>query len=174
MSKEPLDPTAVLFLHGAGQLFFWLVHGLFNIEYRSVALLVSSICTVGVYYTLRWASCGLRVMQQAHALRGWSPILCRFCPPNYFEAKVNATEDEQGNLEDGILVCKRCRAWQRMTDGIISTVHCQYCNKCTLDFDHHCVFSGHCISRKNHHIFWWYLFAEVLGDQICIVYGTMP
>ncbi|KAK4262015.1 hypothetical protein QN277_027631 [Acacia crassicarpa] len=38
--------------------------------------------------------------------------------------------------------------------------HCHDCDKCILQFDHHCVWLGNCIGQNNHCQFWWYLCDE--------------
>ncbi|XP_059280957.1 protein S-acyltransferase 10-like isoform X2 [Lycium ferocissimum] len=38
--------------------------------------------------------------------------------------------------------------------------HCYDCDKCVLQFDHHCVWLGTCIGKGNHCRFWWYIFSE--------------
>ncbi|XP_050230318.1 protein S-acyltransferase 10 [Mercurialis annua] len=38
--------------------------------------------------------------------------------------------------------------------------HCHDCDKCILQFDHHCVWLGTCIGQGNHCRFWWYICEE--------------
>lgn len=38
--------------------------------------------------------------------------------------------------------------------------HCHDCDKCVLQFDHHCVWLGTCIGQGNHCAFWWYICGE--------------
>ncbi|KAK9129322.1 hypothetical protein Sjap_009809 [Stephania japonica] len=49
------------------------------------------------------------------------------------------------------------------------TKHCYDCEKCVLQFDHHCVWLGTCIGQKNHCRFWWFIFEETI---LCIWTGV--
>ncbi|KAK6924549.1 Palmitoyltransferase, DHHC domain [Dillenia turbinata] len=48
--------------------------------------------------------------------------------------------------------------------------HCQDCDKCVLQFDHHCVWLGTCIGQGNHSRFWWYICEET---ALCIWTGVL-
>ncbi|KAM0949774.1 putative protein S-acyltransferase [Dioscorea sansibarensis] len=48
--------------------------------------------------------------------------------------------------------------------------HCHDCDKCVLQFDHHCVWLGTCIGQGNHCRFWWYIFEETV---LCIWTGVL-
>ncbi|KAL5211642.1 hypothetical protein ABZP36_022489 [Zizania latifolia] len=53
--------------------------------------------------------------------------------------------------------CTYCRVVQPPR-----TRHCHDCDKCVLQFDHHCIWLGTCIGKKNHCRFWWYIFEETI------------
>uniref|UniRef100_A0A0E0PCL9 S-acyltransferase n=1 Tax=Oryza rufipogon TaxID=4529 RepID=A0A0E0PCL9_ORYRU len=42
------------------------------------------------------------------------------------------------------------------------TKHCHDCDKCVLQFDHHCVWLGTCIAKRNYCRFWWYIFEQTV------------
>ncbi|OVA16027.1 zinc finger protein [Macleaya cordata] len=48
--------------------------------------------------------------------------------------------------------------------------HCHDCDKCVLQFDHHCVWLGTCIGQGNHCRFWWYIFEETI---MCLWTGVL-
>ncbi|XVF59869.1 hypothetical protein PTKIN_Ptkin07bG0310300 [Pterospermum kingtungense] len=48
--------------------------------------------------------------------------------------------------------------------------HCHDCDKCVLQFDHHCVWLGTCIGQGNHCKFWWYLCEET---ALCLWTGIL-
>ncbi|XP_030523816.1 protein S-acyltransferase 10 isoform X1 [Rhodamnia argentea] len=48
--------------------------------------------------------------------------------------------------------------------------HCHDCDKCVLQFDHHCVWLGTCVGQGNHCRFWWYIFEET---ALCLWTGIL-
>ncbi|XP_052308800.1 protein S-acyltransferase 10 isoform X7 [Populus trichocarpa] len=48
--------------------------------------------------------------------------------------------------------------------------HCHDCDRCVLQFDHHCVWLGACFGWGNHCRFWWYIFEET---ALCIWTGIL-
>ncbi|GMI86321.1 PROTEIN S-ACYL TRANSFERASE 10 [Hibiscus trionum] len=48
--------------------------------------------------------------------------------------------------------------------------HCHDCDKCVLQFDHHCVWLGTCVGRDNHCKFWWYICEET---ALCLWTGIL-
>ncbi|KAL8151738.1 hypothetical protein V2J09_021546 [Rumex salicifolius] len=48
--------------------------------------------------------------------------------------------------------------------------HCHECDKCVLQFDHHCGWLGTCIGQNNHCRFWWFICEEAALGLLVIKY----
>ncbi|KAM3343076.1 protein S-acyltransferase 10 isoform X1 [Capsicum galapagoense] len=55
----------------------------------------------------------------------------------------------------GSVTCTYCNVMQPPR-----AKHCHDCDKCVLQFDHHCVWLGTCVGQGNHCRFWWYICSE--------------
>jgi len=75
-----------------------------------------------------------------------------------FEKKKN---DEQELFIVERRYCTACNLEQPLR-----TKHCEDCQKCIAQYDHHCPWVGTCIGEKNHLQFWWFLVFQSI--QACI------
>ncbi|KAL9461841.1 hypothetical protein AB3S75_004773 [Citrus x aurantiifolia] len=48
--------------------------------------------------------------------------------------------------------------------------HCHDCDRCVLQFDHHCVWLGTCVGLGNHCRFWWFICEET---ALCLWTGVL-
>ncbi|KAI5083253.1 hypothetical protein GOP47_0002996 [Adiantum capillus-veneris] len=64
----------------------------------------------------------------------------------------SARDNSTGNRK-----CTTCRVFQPPRSK-----HCHECNKCVLQFDHHCAWLGTCVGYGNHCRFWWFLCEETI------------
>ncbi|EPS57207.1 hypothetical protein M569_17613, partial [Genlisea aurea] len=64
------------------------------------------------------------------------------------------------------LICSYCNVIQPPR-----AKHCHDCDRCVLQFDHHCVWLGTCVGQGNHCLFWWYICEEAaLCLWTCFLY----
>ncbi|KAF8012653.1 hypothetical protein BT93_I0721 [Corymbia citriodora subsp. variegata] len=80
----------------------------------------------------------------------WSKMVLEFYPPG---------------TSMRVLTCSYCNIEQPPR-----AKHCHDCDKCVLQFDHHCVWLGTCIGQGNHCRFWWYIFEET---ALCLWTGIL-
>jgi hypothetical protein len=60
--------------------------------------------------------------------------------------------DGLGNIvcsADGRSYCVRCLLWRPAQQRYMRSHHCQICQRCHMDFDHHCAVFGRCIVGGN-------------------------
>ena len=71
-------------------------------------------------------------------------------------------EDEQDEISSSMdletRICSICDIYKPPRSK-----HCYICHRCVARFDHHCPLIGNCIGIKNHRLFYWFLFFEVIA-----------
>jgi len=75
---------------------------------------------------------------------------------------ISAGEEGEGEEKAGDEGTRHC--WICCTDVRESSVHCQFCGKCTAGFDHHCLYLNTCVGKANYQYFLW-----VLGSTLSMV-----
>jgi len=63
--------------------------------------------------------------------------------------------------------CSFCR-----TDVDKSSKHCKSCNRCCINFDHHCKWLNSCIGESNYLFFYWYLVSLMLAMSFVFAMGV--
>ena len=56
-------------------------------------------------------------------------------------------------------ICKKC---QLLIDKELSIIHCEYCNVCCEEYDHHCPWVGKCIGKYNCALFNWFIYSTIV------------
>ncbi|URE03303.1 zinc finger protein, partial [Musa troglodytarum] len=87
--------------------------------------------------SLSWEKLVMDLYPPGSAIRNWT---CTYCNIIQFA------------------ICTKCFATYVQPPR---SKHCHDCDKCVLQFDHHCVWLGICIGQRNCR-FWWYIFEETI------------
>ncbi|KAL7231241.1 hypothetical protein ACSBR2_009496 [Camellia fascicularis] len=90
--------------------------------------------------------------------------------PGYVLDAMRAANETDALLRKTLLTSK---SWTCTYCNIVQpprTKHCHDCDKCVIEFDHHCVWLGTCIGQGNHCRFWWYICEET---ALCLWTGIL-
>ena len=89
--------------------------------------------------------------------------------PGIIPRREKALSLEEGQSENGgsrLKICKFCNVVR--TKGVF---HCRICDVCVEGMDHHCVFTGHCIGKRN--LIDFYLFVTSLYLVLTVYMGAL-
>ena len=78
--------------------------------------------------------------------------------------KNDLRENKINDLDTSI--CKICNLSFRLRDKV---EHCNKCNICYYECDHHCIWIGHCIGKYNRYIFGVFAFTSINFIIVCLV-----
>lgn len=69
--------------------------------------------------------------------------------------KLNESEEKNGKVLPRIFTKRICETCKIVRPPGAS--HCNQCDNCVMDFDHHCIFISNCVGRRNHKTFYLFL-----------------
>lgn len=84
----------------------------------------------------------------------------------YVNTITGKVPEESGNANG---VCAPCKKFKSQASS-----HCEFCDVCVVDRDHHCALVGKCIHRKNSHSFLFFLFFLTVQMFINIFTSRFP
>jgi len=130
-------------------LWFPLLHGLSPFAYGHVVAAVMfhvAFCdatlmpiTGGTHYILWWIGHLLLPFYLYFLARA------HLDPPGYYQGEVITAHNIEENINRGLVrenFCSTCLHWKPLR-----CKHCRFCNKCCMNFDHHCPWVDNCVGR---------------------------
>jgi len=130
-------------------LWFPLLHGLSPFAYGHVVAAVMfhiafydatlNPVTGGEHYIMWWI---------AHLILPfylYFLIRAHLDPPGYYQGEVITARNIEENINRGLdrdNFCSTCLHWKPLR-----CKHCRFCNKCCMNFDHHCPWVDNCVGR---------------------------
>ena len=99
-----------------------------------------------------------QINRKYHKLKVYQPKIYYLMPQNNCSVGGNAHITK-------IKYCETCNIFRPLR-----TSHCHDCNNCVLGFDHHCVWLGTCIGKRNYTVFFHFVFSTfIFGIYIVVV-----
>lgn len=61
-------------------------------------------------------------------------------------------------------ICFKCNMrYEGINENIVTTTHCIVCDKCVLEFNHHCFWINKCIGKRNLYTFYFFLLTVLFN-----------
>ncbi|XP_022740818.1 protein S-acyltransferase 10-like isoform X4 [Durio zibethinus] len=90
--------------------------------------------------------------------------------PGYVLDAMRAVNETNVIYKKSSMASKTCTCSYCNVEQPPRAKHCHDCDKCVLQFDHHCVWLGTCVGQGNHCKFWWYICEET---ALCLWTGIL-
>ncbi|KAG7539571.1 Palmitoyltransferase DHHC domain [Arabidopsis suecica] len=144
-------PNSLFFsaIHIANPTLFFFLFFLFLLAFRYVVDAMRDACAPTT--SIQSPSSVFLTVDRGHPVSGgnfptsWAKLVSDLYPPGTSHRN---------------LTCADCHVEQPPRSK-----HCHDCDRCVLQFDHHCLWIGTCIGQNNHCKFWWYVCGET---ALCI------
>lgn len=152
---------------------FFIRSGIFILSYCATILLAARITFSNPGYLKRNTQ---NYLNEVSELTGRNLKAARDLPKqensNKSGSKMEASSvvdmksaDKSRSIEERVrLLCHKCRCIRKARSR-----HCNYCNRCIQDFDHHCIYLANCVGRNNRVEF----LVMILMVSLTAIYGSL-